>query len=164
MASVYSDRILKYIDADSQYFTPLTAKKFGKAGEYFLDLAVTLDYSSQRWLIEWFNESYGENEYCEIDHDWEDWLASHTQQSVSVNFLAKYQGDCEASRRHRSGNDYPESRQGWSKEEEAELGIEREDDLPSLIATAHAEDIAQWSSLISDSLQGKLILFCIKCT
>lgn len=63
-------------------------KKFAVAGAYFCDLAKVLDYSSDRWLRDWLNESYGENEYCEVDANWEDWLTTRTQQSVSVAFLA----------------------------------------------------------------------------
>ncbi|MEL6578904.1 MAG: hypothetical protein AAFQ14_04065 [Cyanobacteria bacterium J06621_12] len=143
MNSFYSDRILKFIDADSGYFKPVTAKKFAKAGEYFADLAEVLDYSSQRWLNDWLNETYGENEYCEVDHDWEDWLASRTQQSVSVAFLAKY-------KQERPDRKYPKIRETWSKE--FSLDLEPETDLAGAIATAHAEDVALWSSLITEAL------------
>ncbi|MEO1693188.1 MAG: hypothetical protein AAFR63_16925 [Cyanobacteria bacterium J06631_6] len=142
--SAYSDRILRYIDAESEYFTPLTAKKFAKAGEYFADLAEVLDYSSQRWLNDWLNESYGENEYCEVDHDWGDWLHSRTQQSVSVAFLEKYQ------KSDRSGNNYPQTRETWSKE--FVPNAEPEIDLAGAIATAHAEDITLWSNLIDAAI------------
>jgi len=144
MNSAYSDRILKFIDADGIYFKPVTAKKFAKAGEYFEGLAEVLDYSTQRWLNDWLNETYGENEYCEVPHDWEDWLAARTQQSVSVAFLAKYQtGD-------RPSNNYPQTRETWSKE--IVPNAEPEIDLAGAIATAHAEDIALWSSLITEVL------------
>lgn len=143
--SAYSSGILHFVDANSNYFDLLTADKFTRAGQELADLAAVLDYSTNRWLQNWLNESYGENEYCEVEPNWVDWLASRTQQSVSVNFLAKYQGNL-------LDHKYPESRQSWSKEEEEELVTEPEDELSSFIATAHAEDITQWSSLILDSL------------
>ncbi|MGB5632206.1 MAG: hypothetical protein WBM86_05415, partial [Waterburya sp.] len=96
--SAYSHGILYFVDANSSYFDLSTAAKFVKAGQEFVDLAEALNYTTNRWLQNWLNESYGENEYCEVEPDWVDWLASRTQQSVNVNFLAKYQGDCEASR------------------------------------------------------------------
>ena len=142
--SAYSHGILHFVDANSNYFDLLTADKFARAGQELADLAAVLNYSTNRWLQNWEDESYGENEYCQVEPDWVDWLASRTQQSVSVNFLAKYQGD-------RSGHNYPESRQSGRKGEEAELVVEPEDELSSLIATAHAEDIAQWSSLIIEA-------------
>lgn len=142
--SAYSKEILRFIDADSEYFTPLTATKFAKAGEYFVDLAEVFDYSTQRWLNDWFNDSYGENEYCEVDCDWSDWLTTRTQQSVSVTFLAKYRSS------DRRSNNYPERRESWAKEFIVEKKAEI--DLTSAISTAYAEDIALWSSLISDRI------------
>lgn len=57
-------------------------------------------------------------------------------------FLSKYDGDS-----YRC-NDYPETRKTWSKEVEyppADLN----ENLASATATAHAEDIEQWSRAIS---------------
>ncbi|MEM6614730.1 MAG: hypothetical protein AAF652_21310 [Cyanobacteria bacterium P01_C01_bin.72] len=142
--SVYSQEVLNFIDADSKYFTPLTTIKFAEAGKYFADLAEVLNYSTQRWLNNWLNQNYGENDYCEVEPDWSDWLNSRTQQSVSVAFLAKYQDQ------ERSGNDYPDTRQSWAKVSNLDEKIEI--DFTAAIATAHAEDIAAWSSLISNCI------------
>ena len=107
--SFYSPEILTFIDANSKFYQPITPDKFVIAGEYFADLAQVLNHTSDRWLRNWLNDSYGENEYCEVTHDWSDWLGSKTQQSVSVAFLAKYLPSS------KSNNDYPEERKSWSK-------------------------------------------------
>ena len=145
--SAYSPEILKFIDCDRPYFNPPTPKKFAVAGDYFCDLAEVLNYSSDRWLRNWLNDSYGENEYCEVDADWSDWLASRTQQSVSVNFLNKYLPQIE--RQH----DYPETRATWSKD--LDLEVDDNSNLASVIAIANPEDIEKWSNLILDCIPSK---------
>lgn len=81
---------LFYIDAESDFYThPVPVEKFAIAGQCFLDLAIDLDRRSDRWLQNWLNTSYGEAD-CVVPHDWNDWLATRTINSVSVNFLKKY--------------------------------------------------------------------------
>ena len=80
----------------------------------------------------WLNESYGENEVCEVPHDWQDWLVSRTQQSVSVNFLQKYLPQTE------NRNNYPEQRESGSKPET--IGDLVDDDLNAATAIASVED------------------------
>lgn len=46
--SFYSQDILVFIDADSDYFESSNPIKFAVAGEYFADLAEVLNYSSDR--------------------------------------------------------------------------------------------------------------------
>ena len=67
---------------------------------------------------------------------------SRTQQSVNVNFLSKYLIEDE-----RVPNDYPNDRTTGKKEEIISL-IPREENLTSLIAIAHQEDIEQWSKIV----------------
>lgn len=149
--SCYSQEILNFIDADSDYFEPIAPVKFAIAGGYLADLAEVLDYSSDRWLRNWLNESYGVNEYCEVESDWSDWLASRTQQYVSVNFLSKYQTE-------PAGNNYPQERESWSKTLEPKPVIETDTQLHAdksfvgQIMTAHAEDIRQWSNSIAEMI------------
>ena len=140
--SFYSSEILNFIDCDCPYFESPTPEKFAVAGRYFRDLAEVLDYSSDRWLRNWLNDSYGENEYCEVDADWEDWLLARTQQSVSVAFLAKYDLST------KPGNNYPKSRESPRENNQLQVISEGIDDLQKAIATAHAEDIEKWSHQI----------------
>ena len=138
----YSEELNYYLDADSNFYqTSLTANKFSLAGECFLELAKKLDIDSENWLRKWQNNSYGEAE-CSVDYDWGDWLSSRTQQSVTVNFLSKY-----SIKDERVPNDYPNDRTTGKKEEIIPL-IPREENLTSLIAIAHQEDIEQWSKMV----------------
>ncbi len=139
--SAYSREILNFIDAESSYFEPITPAKFVIAGDYYADLAIALDYSTERWLRNWLNESYGENKVCEVPHDWQDWLVSRTQQSVSVNFLQKYLPQTE------NRNNYPEQRESGSKPET--IGDLVDDDLNAATAIASVEDITAWGERVA---------------
>ena len=138
--SFYSPEILTFIDADSNFYQPITPDKFAVAGECFADLAQVLNYTSDRWLRNWLNESYGENEYCEVSHDWSDWLVSRTQQSVSVTFLSKYLPQ------PNSSNDYPDNRKTPSKTESVDNP--KGYDLDRAITLATPEDISIWSKAV----------------
>ena len=143
--SFYSPKILTFIEADSEFYQPITPDKFAVAGEYFADLAQALNLASDRWLRNWLNDSYGENEYCEVSHDWSDWLVSRTQQSVSVTFLSKYLPQ------PNSSNDYPDNRKTPSKTESVDnLG---DYDLDRAITLATPEDISIWSKAVLDLVQ-----------
>ncbi|MEL6441800.1 MAG: hypothetical protein AAFQ80_21425 [Cyanobacteria bacterium J06621_8] len=141
--SFFSSEVRYYIDPGSSFFSIVTPGKFSIAGQKFLDLAESLNYESDRWLQNWLNESYGAKEFCEVEPDWLDWLASRTQQSVSVNFLDKYQ---DASPR----NNYPQQRESWNKASELESAVKSEAELLGQVMVAHAEDIARWSNTIAD--------------
>lgn len=143
--SFYSPEILTFIDANSEFYYSITPDKFAVAGEYFADLAQALNYTSDRWLRNWLNDSYGENEYCEVAHDWSDWLGSRTQQSVSVAFLAKYLPSS------KSNNDYPEERKSWSKDKSVDNP--KGYDLDRATSLATPEDISIWSQAILDLVQ-----------
>ncbi|MBE9048466.1 hypothetical protein IQ255_29490 [Pleurocapsales cyanobacterium LEGE 10410] len=143
--SFYSPEILTFIDADSEFYQPITPDKFAVAGEYFADLAQVLNYSSDRWLRNWLNESYGKNEYCEVSHDWSDWLGSRTQQSVSVTFLSKYLPQ------PNSSNNYPDNRKTPSKIESVDNP--KGYDLDRAINLATPEDISIWSKAVLDLVQ-----------
>jgi hypothetical protein len=147
----YTENINYYLDAQSDlYPEPITPSKFALAGQCFLDLAQKLERDSDRWLKNWQNASYGESE-CVVAHDWCDWLANRTQQSVSVAFLDKYRLS------QREPNSYPDNRASVVVEtvlEEPEI-----ENLDLLIATAYTEEIQAWSSLISSCLsRGQAII------
>ncbi|BAZ46933.1 hypothetical protein NIES4102_39790 (plasmid) [Chondrocystis sp. NIES-4102] len=148
----YSENINYYLDAQSDlYPEPITPIKFALAGQCFLDLALKLERDSDRWLKNWQNASYGESE-CVVAHDWCDWLANRTQQSVSVAFLDKYRLS------QREPNNYPDNRA--SVVVETVLEAPEIEDLDLLIATAYTEEIQAWSSLISSCLsRGQAISF-----
>jgi hypothetical protein len=140
----YTTDITYYLDAQSDlYREPITPIKFALAGQCFLDLALKLERDSDRWLKNWQNASYGESE-CVVAHDWCDWLANRTQQSVSVAFLDKYRLS------QREPNNYPDNRA--SVVVETVLEAPEIEDLDLLIATAYTEEIQAWSSLISSCL------------
>jgi hypothetical protein len=107
-------------------------------------------------LKNWQNTSYGESE-CVVAHDWCDWLANRTQQSVSVAFLDKYRLS------QREPNNYPDNRAsvvadgrglgGFPHErpvQEVETVLEAPEieNLDLLMATAYTEEIQAWSSLV----------------
>ena len=154
MNSAYSSKILNFIDCDRPYFNPSTPQKFAVAGDYFCDLAEVLNYSSDRWLRNWLNDRYGENEYCEVPYDWSDWLASRTQESVSVKFLDKYSSQIEVK------HDYPETRATWSKY--VDLEVDDRPNLASTIAIANPEDLKSWSQQIETVMRGKQSLSFIQ--
>ena len=131
-----------YLDADSNFYQhPVPAHKFIWAGQCFLDLAEQLDIESENWLRDWQNNSYGKFE-CVVNCDWQDWLASRTQQSVNVSFLSKY-----VIEDNRLPNDYPEERTTEKKEEIINT-ISTEETWTNLIEIAHREDIEQWSEIV----------------
>ena len=138
----YSEKINYYLNAQSDlYRYPVTPLKFALAGQCFLDLAEKLERDSDRWLKNWQNASYGESE-CVVAHDWCDWLASRTQQSVNVSFLQKYVAQSE-----RLNHNYPENRASFVREEEI---YPQEADLTNLIETAHQEEIEEWGNTVFD--------------
>jgi hypothetical protein len=148
----YTKNITYYLDAHSDlYPEPITPIKFALAGQCFLDLAQKLERDSDRWLKNWQNTSYGESE-CVVAHDWCDWLANRTQQSVSVAFLDKYQLS------QREPNNYPDNRA--SVVVETVLEAPEIENLDLLMATAYTEEIQAWSSLISSCVsRGQAISF-----
>jgi hypothetical protein len=165
----YTKNITYYLDAQSDlYLEPITPSKFALAGQCFLDLALKLERDSDRWLKNWQNASYGESE-CVVAHDWCDWLASRTQQSVSVAFLDKYRLN------QREPNNYPDNRAsvvadgrglgGFPHErpvQEVETILEAPEieNLDLLMATAYTEEIQAWSSLVSSCVsRGRSVSF-----
>jgi hypothetical protein len=148
----YSENINYYLDAQSDlYQYPVTPSKFALAGQCFLDLALKLERDSDRWLKNWQNASYGESE-CVVAHDWCDWLASRTQQSVSVAFLDKYRLS------QREPNNYPDNRA--SVVIETVLEAPEIENLDLLMATAYTEEIQAWSSLVESCVsRGQAISF-----
>jgi hypothetical protein len=175
----YTKNITYYLDAQSDlYPEPITPSKFALAGQCFLDLALKLERDSDRWLKNWQNASYGESE-CVVAHDWCDWLANRTQQSVSVAFLDKYRLS------QREPNNYPDNRAsvvadgrgdatlganplglgGFPHErpvQEVETVLEAPEieNLDLLMATAYTEEIQAWSSLVSSCIsRGRSVSF-----
>jgi hypothetical protein len=148
----YSENINYYLDAQSDlYPEPITPSKFALAGQCFLDLAQKLEQDSDRWLKNWQNTSYGESE-CVVAHDWCDWLANRTQQSVSVAFLDKYRLS------QREPNNYPDNRA--SVIVETVLEAPEIENLDLLMATAYTEEIQAWSSLVESCVsRGQAISF-----
>jgi hypothetical protein len=165
----YSENINYYLDAQSDlYSEPITPIKFALAGQCFLDLAQKLERDSDRWLKNWQNANYGESE-CVVAHDWCDWLAHRTQQSVSVAFLDKYRLS------QREPNNYPDNRAsvvadgrglgGFPYErpvQEVETVLEAPEieNLDLLMATAYTEEIQAWSSLVESYIsRGRAVSF-----
>jgi hypothetical protein len=148
----YSENINYYLDAQSDlYPEPITPSKFALAGQCFLDLAQKLERDSDRWLKNWQNTSYGESE-CVVAHDWCDWLANRTQQSVSVAFLDKYRLS------QREPNNYPDNRA--SVVVETVLEAPEIENLDLLMATAYTEEIQAWSSLVESYIsRGRSVSF-----
>lgn len=143
--SSFSEADLYLIAAESPYFEQeiVSNTQFAQAGQKFLDLAQDLDFSSQRWLQNWLNASYGATD-CVVPHDWLDWLATRTQQVVSVAFLDKY------SNESREFSNYPENRVSWS---EAAILDDVDLDLQSVLAVSHTEEIELWTSIVTKYLQ-----------
>jgi hypothetical protein len=148
----YTENINYYLDAQSDlYPEPITPSKFALAGQCFLDLAQKLERDSDRWLKNWQNANYGESE-CVVAHDWCDWLAHRTQQSVSVAFLDKYRLS------QREPNNYPDNRA--SVVVETVLEAPEIENLDLLMATAYTEEIQAWSSLVLSCIsRGQAISF-----
>ena len=141
---LYSQNILFYIDSESDFYAdPVSAEKFAIAGQYFLNLAIDLDRNSDRWLQNWLNTSYGKAD-CVVPHDWNDWLSTRTQQSVSINFLAKY------TFTNSIPNNYSDSR--ISSTNTTFTPSASSENLEESIVTAHAEKIEEWSKIIGDYL------------
>lgn len=150
----YSANINYYLDAQSNlYREPITPIKFALAGQCFLDLALKLERDSDRWLKNWQNASYGESE-CVVAHDWCDWLANRTQQSVSVAFLDKYRVS------QKEPSNYPDNRASVVVETVLEAPEIENQNLDLLMATAYTEEIQAWSSLVLSCIsKGRAVSF-----
>lgn len=147
-ASTSKSNLLVFTNVDN-YDGSISPEQFDRAGQCFLDLARDLDRTSDRWLHHWLNPTTEAKDYCVVAHDWNDWLESQCQQSVSVRFLDKY--DINQRRVH----DYPNTRESWLMVEdlaEVDLDFGSTEAKMEAISLAHEEKVQQWSELVEQQV------------